>query len=70
MKLFQELNKDQLQGLANLCFDLAKAEFVLMIVPAFESNIEVAGLIIRATVALISGLAFTAIGVLLLKDKK
>lgn len=34
MKFFQELNDDQLDGLAKLCFDLAKLAFALAILPA------------------------------------
>ncbi|HZE87826.1 MAG TPA: hypothetical protein VE090_06540 [Methylomirabilota bacterium] len=34
MKIIFELNKEQLTGLANLCFDIAKGAFITVFIPA------------------------------------
>lgn len=68
--VFSELNNDQLNGLAQLCFDLAKGSFALIIFPAdkrFENPIME---IIKTFVLLITGLAFTYIALVLLKLKE
>jgi len=70
VKLFQELNRDQLKGLSNLSFDLAKGQFIFVIVPTLDPNVGIIVLTIRIILALLTGIAFTIIGVLLLKSKE
>lgn len=69
MRIFQELNNDQLNGLANLCFDLAKGALFLAFFPASEVYDNFGIIILRTTVALFLGLVFSYIALVLLKLK-
>lgn len=69
MKIIQELNNDQLNGLANLCFDLARAAFILAILPAPEiPDNPVAGLL-KILLGLLWGLVCTYVALVLLGMK-
>lgn len=70
MKLFQQLNNDQLDGLARLCFDLAKAAFLLAIFPAVEVSSSIVISLLKMLIALLLGLVFTYIALVLLKRKE
>lgn len=67
--LIGELNNDQLDGLANLCFDLAKGAFFLVLFPAAEIINNRGIVFLRTTIALLLGLVFTYIALVLLKAK-
>lgn len=68
--MIKELNKDQLDGLAKLCFDLAKAAFILIITPFNEFTKDPLTAIIKMLISLIGGLAFTIVALVLLKVKE
>lgn len=70
MKFFQELNNDQLNGLANLCFDLAKGALFLAFFPASEVYNSFGIVILRTLVALFLGLVFIQIALVLLRAKR
>lgn len=70
MNLFRELNRDQLNGLANLSFDLAKGAFAVSLFPAIEFGDNIFLQLLKIVLALLSGLAFTYIAVLLLREKR
>lgn len=62
------LNKDQADGLAKLCFDLAKGAFVLALIGPFgQSTI---GAFLSAARGFLLGIALTMCALLLLKLKE
>lgn len=69
MFMFDELNKDQLSGLANLCFDLAKGAIIFAFFPATQIGENFWLNIGRIIIALITGIAFTYYALLLLRAK-
>lgn len=64
MWYIDELNEDQLDGLADLSFGLAKASFVFFVIPATRKSI------LEMAIVLIAGFAFIYVALLLLKLKK
>lgn len=68
--LFDDLNKDQLDGVAELCFSLAKGAFVLIIYPSEKRFEEPVIEIIKIFMLLTTGLAFTSLALILLKAKE
>lgn len=70
MKLVGELNQDQFDNLAKLCFDLARGAFIVALFPISNIPINVPLSILKVLIALLWGLAFTYMGLLLLKLKE
>lgn len=70
LNLFQELDDEQLDGLARLCFDLAKVSFVIALFPTSDIFVEPLISIMKIVIPLFTGLAFTYAALLLLKLKK
>lgn len=68
--MLKELNKDQLDGLAKLCFDLAKGAFLLVFAPYSEITKEPLVATLKMFIGLIGGLAFTYVALVLLKLKE
>lgn len=68
--LLGELNKDQLNGLANLCFDLAKGAFGLALLPTPFIIKEPINGILRMFLAIFVGIVFTYSAIILLKLKE
>ena len=68
MQWFRELNGDQLNSLSKLCFDLAKAAFILAILAPLSQTIIVAT--ISGFRSYLVGLAFTYFGLVLLGRKE
>ncbi len=67
----QELNSNQLESLAKLCFDLAKGALLVGIFPATAGwSTQIPFLILSACMGMLAGLAFTYFGLLLLTVKK
>ncbi len=70
MNLFSTpFNKDQLNGLANLCFDLAKGAFVLALLPAPDIAANPFLRVFNILVELFIGLAFSYAALVLLRIK-
>lgn len=69
IQIFKELNDDQLDGLANLSFDLARAAFILAILPAPSIPVDPINGILRILLGLFWGLACTYVALVLLKAK-
>ena len=65
-----ELNKDQLDNLAKLCFDIAKGLFLVAFAPFIVQFANVNFQIITVSSAMILGLVFTYGGLVLLKLKE
>lgn len=62
------LNKDQLDGLAGLCFDLAKGSLAISVLsPLGSSNILVA---LNGVRGVVIGIVFTYIALVLLRAKE
>jgi len=61
-------NKDQLNGLAKLCFDLAKGSFILSTTSPISST--PADALLSGAKSLLLGLAFTYAALILLKLKE
>ena len=68
--MVSKLNNDQLSGLANLCFDIAKAAFVLALLPTQTDSANLILLITKITAGLLMGLVFTISALVLLKSRK
>lgn len=68
--MIKELNKDQLDGLAKLCFDLAKASFVLILLVVQKLSENPIDAIMKISIGLLAGLAFTYAALVLLKLKE
>ncbi|HSW97751.1 MAG TPA: hypothetical protein VLF89_08050 [Candidatus Saccharimonadales bacterium] len=66
---FSELNTDQLDNLAKLCFDLAKGALVFIVIPG-SSTEELSVKLTKIFFSLFAGIAFTYLGLLLLKLKE
>lgn len=68
--ILENFNRDQLNGLAKLCFDLAKGAFLIALFPApnLQENYILASL--KVILGLVVGLAFTYIALVLLKSKE
>ena len=66
--VFSELNRDQLDGLAQLCFDLAKGVFALILLPVSTIFQNPVLSLIKMFFALAAGLAFTYAALVLLKS--
>lgn len=65
-----ELNDDQLDGLANLSFDLAKASLVLVFLPFSEITTNLLISVIKMLSGLFLGLVFVYLALVLLKGKE
>lgn len=70
MQVFKELNNNQLQGLANLCFDLSKGSLLLALFPASEAFDNLGMVLLKTIMALLLGLVFTYMALVLLKTKR
>lgn len=68
--MFSELNKDQLDKLASLCFDLAKIAFGFAFFPAAESMSHILESLVKVFISALMGLAFTYRGLIFLKRKE
>lgn len=66
----RELNKDQLEALAALCFDLAKGALGLSIIPPLITSENAFVTLLKLMLGLFWGVAFTYVGLLLLKAKR
>jgi hypothetical protein len=66
--MINSLNRDQLKALAKLCFDLAKAAFVLAMLAPLGQTFSVA--VTSNLRSYFVGLAFTYFGLILLKTKE
>lgn len=64
-----KLNSDQLTEVAKLSFDLAKAAFIVAILPTFNTNASPLTTILTTVLAIFWGLAFTYLGLLFLERK-
>lgn len=64
-----KLNNEQLDSLSKLCFDLAKAGYILAFFPTLIEE-DLASQIIKILSGFLIGLVFTYLGLLLLKGKK
>ena len=66
----RDLNKDQLDGLAKLCFDLAKVVLGVSFVPSttLYENFQLS--LIRIIAGLLIGLAFIYLALVILKLKE
>lgn len=62
-------NKDQLTGLANLCFDLCKVTFAFVLIPPENVTSNIFQLITSKLYVVIVGLAFMYTALILLKLK-
>lgn len=69
MVLFEELNRDQLTGLSNLCFDIAKGSLGLVFLSMTNLSDNLILGIVRVMFAFLMGLAFTYAALVLLKLK-
>lgn len=69
-KVLNDPNKDQLSGLADLCFDLSKAAFVIILLPADSTSKGIYELIMSKLVTVFIALAFTYAALLLLRAKE
>jgi hypothetical protein len=70
MEIIGELNKDQLDGLAKLCFDLAKASLVIALLPATSIPSNPIFALVKMLIGLVWGLAFTYLALVILKAKE
>lgn len=68
--MIEELNKDQLDGLSKLCFDLAKGSFALILLPVQKLHDNPLNEITKMAIGLLIGLAFTSAALILLKLKE
>jgi hypothetical protein len=68
--IFSELNDDQLDGLAKLCFDLAKGVFAFILLPVATYFQDPLLSLFKMFFALVAGLAFTYVALLILKLKE
>lgn len=68
--MLYELNKDQLDGLAKLCFDLAKGAFALSILPVATLTNNPFIEIGKILLGLFWGIALTCLGLIFLKRKE
>lgn len=66
----KHLNHDQLDGLAKLCFDLAKAGFVIALFPINGIGVDPIGNLLKIILGLIGGVAFTYLALLILETKE
>lgn len=67
--MFQELDKEQLNGLANLCFDLAKGSIALAVLPSFSVQENPLLGFFRIVLGLFWGVVFTWFAMVFLKRK-
>ena len=67
---FDDLNKDQLDGLAELSFSLAKVVFAFILLPANNIFNNINFEIISKIITTIMGLAFTVLALVILKLKE
>lgn len=70
IQVFKELNDDQLDGLAKLSFDLARAAFILAILPALSVSDNPGVGILKIALGLFWGLVCTYTALVLLKAKE
>ncbi len=70
MIFIKELNNDQLNGLASLCFDLAKGSFLVALFPTVEITTKPFLSFMMMLMGLFLGLVFTYIALLLLRLKE
>lgn len=69
IQVFKELNDDQLDGLAKLSFDLARAAFILAILPAPGIPSDPLAGLLKIVLSLFWGLVCTYIALVLLRAK-
>ena len=65
-----ELNDEQWDGLARLCFDIAKASLILALLPTQTDSANLVFLTLKILFGLILGLVFIYLALLSLKLKK
>lgn len=65
-----KLNSNQTIGLANLCFDLAKAAFVIVFFPTANIFGDFITTLLKMLTGLVIGLAFTYLALLILESKE
>lgn len=70
LNLLKDPNKDQLSGIANLCFDLSKASFIVVLLPTEKSSDGILQLIMSKLITIFIALAFTYAALVLLKLKE
>jgi hypothetical protein len=70
LNLLKDPNKDQLSGIANLCFDLSKASFIVVLLPTQNSSDGILQLIMSKLITIFIALAFTYAALVLLKLKE
>lgn len=66
----KQLNRDQLDGLAKFCFDLAKAGLLLALFPTTDLPTKPIVSSLKIISGLIAGIAFTYFALVLLKAKE
>jgi hypothetical protein len=71
MSIYQkQLNKAQKNELAKLCFDLAKGAFALVILQTINGSLITIQELLKIILSLLYSIAFTAMGLLLLRQKR
>jgi hypothetical protein len=65
----RELNKEQLTALSNLSFDLAKGSLLLSFFPFRGATMDIISTIMLSLTALLAGVAFTLVGLVILRLK-
>lgn len=70
MNTLKELNNDQLDGLAKLAFDMARAAFILAILPTPSIPDNPGFGLFKILIGLFWGLACTYVALVLLKAKE
>lgn len=68
--LLRDLNRDQLDGLAKLCFDLAKGAFGLTILAGIDITANLLIGMLKIIVSLFIGIALTYCALVILKVKE
>lgn len=68
--MIEELNRDQLDGLSKLCFDLAKGAFALILLPVQKLPENPLNEMLKIAIGVFIGLAFTCVALILLKLKE
>lgn len=65
----RELNKEQLTALSNILFDVAKGSFALAVFPVAIPDLTPFQLFIKSLLAIMGGVAFTYVGLVILSLK-
>lgn len=69
-QVLEELNNDQLDGLARLCFDLGKVAFILALFPAPSIPNDPVIAPIKMLIGLFWGLVFVYLALVILRVKR